>query len=156
MNYFVPLYRISKKDYMDFKDLVQLRRSHRKFTDEEIDADDVKMILRAGLMAPTSKGQRAWHFVVVDDKGASKEYKGKTDTQFLKGLMDELKAKGDFTYEGTDGEYGLYIDSVNGLKADYNVDKAYWAIYVNGEYGQLGADTQPVNDGDSFKLAYEK
>ena len=44
---------------MDFKDLVQLRRSHRKFTDEEIDADDVKMILRAGLMAPTSKGQRA-------------------------------------------------------------------------------------------------
>ena len=29
---------------MDFKDLVQLRRSHRKFTDEEIDADDVKMI----------------------------------------------------------------------------------------------------------------
>ena len=53
---------------MDFKDLVQLRRSHRKFTDEEIDADDVKMILRAGLMAPTSKGQRAWQFVVVDDK----------------------------------------------------------------------------------------
>ena len=68
----------------------------------------------------------------------------------------ELKAKGDFTYEGSDSEYGLYIESVNGLKADYNVDKAYWAIYVNGEYGQLGADTQPVNDGDSFKLAYEK
>ena len=102
------------------------------------------------------EGTKAYTFVVVDDKGASKEYTGKTDTQFLKGLMDELKAKGDFTYEGTDGEYGLYIDSVNGLKADYNVDKAYWAIYVNGEYGQLGADTQPVNDGDSFKLAYEK
>ena len=53
---------------MEFKDLVQLRRSHRKFTAEEIDADDVKLILRAGLMAPTSKGQRAWQFVVVDDK----------------------------------------------------------------------------------------
>ena len=34
----------------DFKDLVQLRRSHRKFTDEEIDSEDVKLILRAGLM----------------------------------------------------------------------------------------------------------
>ena len=44
---------------MEFKDLVQLRRSHRKFTAEEIDAEDVKLILRAGLMAPTSKGQRA-------------------------------------------------------------------------------------------------
>ena len=52
----------------NFKDLVQLRRSHRKFTDEEIDADDVRLIMRAALMAPTSKGQRAWQFVVVDDK----------------------------------------------------------------------------------------
>ena len=53
---------------MDFKDLVQQRRSHRKFTGEEVNAEDVKLILRAGLMAPTSKGQRAWQFVVVDDK----------------------------------------------------------------------------------------
>jgi nitroreductase len=51
-----------------FKDLAQLRRSHRKFTEQEIDADQVRLILRAALMAPTSKGQRAWQFVVVDDK----------------------------------------------------------------------------------------
>jgi nitroreductase len=54
----------------NFKDLVQLRRSHRKFTGEEVDAEDVKLIVRAALMAPTSKSQRAWHFVVVDDKAA--------------------------------------------------------------------------------------
>lgn len=53
---------------MDFKELVQMRRSHRKFTEEEINGEDVKTILRAGLMSPTSKGQRAWQFVVVDDK----------------------------------------------------------------------------------------
>ena len=52
----------------EFKDLAQLRRSHRKFTEQEIDADDVKLILRAALMSPTSKGQRAWQFVVVDNK----------------------------------------------------------------------------------------
>lgn len=33
----------------DFKELVQLRRSHRKFTSEEINADDLKNILRAVL-----------------------------------------------------------------------------------------------------------
>lgn len=37
-----------------------MRRSHRKFTEQEIDGDDVKTILRAGLMSPTSKGQRSW------------------------------------------------------------------------------------------------
>ena len=52
----------------EFKDLVQLRRSHRKFTEQEVDADDLKLILRAALMAPTSKSQRAWQFVVVEDK----------------------------------------------------------------------------------------
>ena len=44
----------------NFKDLAQLRRSHRKFTEQEIDGDDLKLILRAGLMAPTSKSQRAF------------------------------------------------------------------------------------------------
>ena len=51
-----------------FKDLAQQRRSHRKFTSEEVDGDDLKLILRAALMSPTSKGQRSWQFVVVDDK----------------------------------------------------------------------------------------
>ena len=51
----------------DFKTLAQMRRSHRKFTEQEIDGDDVKLILRAALMSPTSKGQRAWQFVVVDN-----------------------------------------------------------------------------------------
>lgn len=52
----------------EFKDLVQVRRSHRKFTDEEINGDDVKLILRAALMSPSSKSTRGWHFIVVDDK----------------------------------------------------------------------------------------
>lgn len=52
----------------DFKTLAQQRRSHRVFTAEEIDADDVRLILRAGLMAPSSMNRRTWHFVVVDDK----------------------------------------------------------------------------------------
>ena len=68
--------------------------------------------------------------------------------------MDELKDQG-FTYEGTDSEYGIYITTINGIKADYDADGAYWSIYVNGEYGQFGADQQPVNDGDAFKFAYE-
>jgi len=52
----------------DFKELVKIRRSHRSFDEKEISAEDVKMILRAALMSPTSKSQRSWQFVVVDDK----------------------------------------------------------------------------------------
>ena len=52
----------------DFKTLAQMRRSHRKFTDEPVSDEDIKLILRSALMSPTSKGQRAWQFVVVKDK----------------------------------------------------------------------------------------
>lgn len=53
---------------MDFKDLVFVRRSYRKFTSEEVDPEAVKTIIRAALMSPTSKTRRAWHFIVVDDR----------------------------------------------------------------------------------------
>jgi len=51
----------------DFRNLIARRRSHRKFSDVEIDADDVQTILRAALLSPSSMNRRSWHFVVVDD-----------------------------------------------------------------------------------------
>lgn len=49
-------------------DLLVRRRSIRKYTEEPISADDVRLILEAGLLAPTSKSSRSWQFVAVDDK----------------------------------------------------------------------------------------
>lgn len=53
---------------VDYKDLTGLRRSYRKFTDDGIGAEEVRLILRAALMSPTSMGRRSWQFIVVDDK----------------------------------------------------------------------------------------
>lgn len=52
----------------NFHELLLTRHSIRKYTDESINADDVKTILEAGLMAPTSKRSTAWNFIVVEDK----------------------------------------------------------------------------------------
>ncbi len=86
-----------RKYMADFKDLVQLRRSHRKFTEEEIDAEDVKLIMRAALMAPTSKGQRAWQFVVVDDKMDLEKLSDAKDMggQLIKGAAMAVVVLGD-------------------------------------------------------------
>lgn len=40
----------------------------RQFTDELLSGDEVKLLLRAGLMAPSSKGLHSYEFVVVEDK----------------------------------------------------------------------------------------
>ena len=81
----------------DFKELAQMRRSHRKFTDEEIDPEQVRLILRAALMSPTSKGQRAWQFVVVDDRQDIEKLSDAKDmgSQFLKGAPLAVVVLGD-------------------------------------------------------------
>ena len=83
----------------EFKDLAQMRRSHRKFTAQEIDAEDVRLILRAGLMSPTSKGQRVWQFVVVDDKVDIEKIADAKDlgSQFLKEAPLAIVVLGDPT-----------------------------------------------------------
>lgn len=68
--------------------------------------------------------------------------------------MDELQETGGFGYENAAGDFGTFIVSVNGIKAD-DSKKTYWAIYVNGDYSQYGADSQPVNDGDAYALRLE-
>ena len=48
--------------------LLLMRHSIRRYKDTPVDPDDVKKILEAALLAPTSKSGRPWEFVVVEDK----------------------------------------------------------------------------------------
>ena len=48
------------------------------------------------------------------------------------------------------------VVEINGVTADYNVDQSYWAFYVNDEYCNYGVDSQPVADGDVFRIEYTK
>ncbi len=57
---------------------------------------------------------------------------------------------------GTEGDYGLYITSVNGVVADYSIDGTYWAFYVNNEYATQGADLTPIVEGELYSFRIEK
>lgn len=56
-----------------FSELIKARRSMRKFTAEELTQDEVVTLMKAALMAPTSKRSNAWQFVLVDEKEKLKE-----------------------------------------------------------------------------------
>jgi len=58
--------------------------------------------------------------------------------------------------DGDESEYGLYVKSVNGITADYDVDKSYWAFYVDGEYALTGIDSTEIEEGVIYQLAYTK
>lgn len=97
------------------------------------------------------KGAKAITIEVVDDTAASTTYEVNTDAEFLRQAMEEADG---LTFSGSESEYGLMVDTVNGIRADYTQDGAYWSFYVNDEYCNYGIDTQPVNDGDDFSIVY--
>ena len=57
---------------------------------------------------------------------------------------------------GEDGQYGIYVKTVNGILADYDVNKSYWGFYQNGEYLMSGVDTTAIVGGEHFEIIYSK
>lgn len=49
-------------------DLLFNRRSIRKYTDQKIPDEYIKIILSAGMAAPSAGNEQPWEFIVVDDR----------------------------------------------------------------------------------------
>ena len=65
--------------------------------------------------------------------------------------MDEAEG---LTYSGTEGDFGMMVDTVNGVRADYTLDGAYWSFLINDEYCNYGISEQPIEDGDVCSIVY--
>ena len=98
------------------------------------------------------QGSKAITVDVVDDQGETKHYSLKTDEEYLHGALNQIDG---LTLDGYDSDYGYYVTTVNGLRADYTEDGAYWSFYINGDYCMEGVDSQVVTDGDAFTIQYE-
>ena len=51
-----------------FAELVKNRRSIRQFAEEKLKAEEVELIVKAALTAPTSRNCRAWKFILIEDQ----------------------------------------------------------------------------------------
>ena len=89
---------------------------------------------------------------VVDNEEKSKEYTISLPAGST--LWDALEKEK--LAEASDSEYGKYIHTVNGLRADYDADGAYWALQQDGELMMTGASDTVISDGDHYELIYTK
>lgn len=87
--------------------------------------------------------------VVIEDQKLN--FTLKTDVATLGDALTETKL-----VEGEQGQYGLFILKVNGIRADYNLDGAYWSLNQNGAPLPTGADSINISGGESFELVYTK
>lgn len=90
-------------------------------------------------------------FIVVDKDGKETSFSISTDKATV---GDALLEEG--LIEGENGAYGLYVKKVNGIVADYDIDKTYWAFYINGEYAMSGVDATEIVEGATYSFKVEK
>ena len=87
---------------------------------------------------------------VVDKDGTMVTVTVKTDLDTVGEVLQEAGM-----LQGEQGEFGLYIKTVNGIYADYDTDGTYWAFYVDGEYAMTGVDMTESVDGAVYRFAVE-
>lgn len=69
-----------------------------------------------------------------------------TDAEYLGEVLTDNKL-----IEGEDGQYGMFITTVNHVKAD-DSKQQWWCITKGGEQVNTSADQTPIQDGDQYEL----
>lgn len=96
------------------------------------------------------EGETCFTISVVDYDGKETVFDISTDKTLVGDALAELSL-----IEGEDGPYGLYIKSVNGIRADYDIDGKYWAFYIDGQYATSGVDTTEIVPETDYMLKVE-
>lgn len=96
------------------------------------------------------EGETRFDFTVVDQEGEETQFEIHTDQETVGEALQDVGL-----IEGEEGEYGLYVKTVNGITADYDKDGVYWAFYVNDEYASEGVDSTKITEGDTYAFKVE-
>ena len=101
--------------------------------------------------ATLGEGATQFTFTVVDADGNETTATVNTDAKTLGEALLDLGV-----IAGDDGDYGLYVKTVNGQTLDYDKDGAYWALYVGDQYATTGVDSTELEPGATYSFKAEK
>lgn len=100
-----------------------------------------------GVFMPKGEvGDKTIQLTVVFSEGNEKDFTIRTNAANLGDALQEKKL-----VEGTKGEYGLYIQTVDGVTADEGKQE-WWCISKDGEMLNTAADATPIADGEHYEL----
>lgn len=105
----------------------------------------------APIAEPIGEGQYTFTFTAIFADGSAKRYTVSTDKEIVGEALLELEL-----IEGEAGPYGLYVKSVCGVVADYDIDGTYWSLYTDGEMSMTGVDTLKSADAKDVEFRVAK
>lgn len=95
-------------------------------------------------------GEMNFIFTVVYDDGKEDVFNIFTNKKTVGDALKEHKL-----IDGEEGQFGLYVKTVNSVSYDYDKDGKYWAFYVDGEYAPSGVDKTEIKNGCSYMFKAE-
>jgi len=99
----------------------------------------------------TPKAIKAFTLSVEFSDGSQKSYDLESEAETVGEALQE-----EGLIAGEEGDYGLYVKTVDGQTLDYDKDGMYWAFYENGEYAMEGVDKTQLKDGGNYSFKAEK
>jgi nitroreductase len=112
------------------------RRSVRSYKDEQIKPEELDLILKAGLYAPSGHNMQAWHFTVVQNKG----------------LIDDLSAATKHQMSLMEGEFFQSKSSDENYHVFYNCPTI---IVISGENAAMTARADCAAATENMLIAAE-
>lgn len=116
---------------------------------DKAEAPDGELAQAVGAPQDIGQGSTVFTFEVTDDKSEFTVYNVHTDETTVGAA---LLAVG--LIDGDETDFGLMVKYVNGLRADYELDGAYWGFLIDGEFAMTGADATEIEQGKVYAFVY--
>lgn len=98
----------------------------------------------------TTEDKKEFSVTVIHADKTEETFTYETTEKYLGNVLTANKL-----IEGTKGEYGLYITSVDGETAD-EAKEQWWCITKEGAQVTTAVDKTPIKNGDSFELTLKE
>lgn len=96
----------------------------------------------------TEKGEKQITVTVVYEDKTEKAFPITTDAEFL----GEALLQAELIPESE--QRAGFLTNVDGIRADYNKDKAWWCVTKGGEMTEKGINELVITDGDEFEIVH--
>lgn len=97
----------------------------------------------------TSAGGKNVSIIVIHKDGSEKSFSYHTDAEYLDEVLQSEGLIG-----GEESSYGLYVTTVDGEEANYDLDRGWWRLTKDGNKWMYGVSETPIADGDQYEWTY--
>ena len=107
-------------------------------------------VTNATVSTVLGEGATVFPLTVLDADGKTTAFEIHTDKKTVGEALLALNF-----IAGDNGEYGIYVKTVNGMTVEYENGGKYWAFYINGEYAMTGVEKTPITPDTAYQFKVE-